>query len=243
MTSTSLTFVEAIDFGMQMSLAPSIRSHTSFETARKWVNQCLGHHELCRRKNHKGNIPKRLMCVEQDRGTMELSAHISYGGSLPADTQYLSVSHCWGLEKFVTTTRERLPFFEKSIPIDKLPSTFQDALVATIELGYHYVWIDSLCIVQDDLEDWLTEASKMADVYRHAVCNLSIAGFSNGIQGFLLKRRHNNPTLPIVNLELDHLEHGSNGLYVIAEESAAEDVVHQPLFSRAWVRMNSVDSY
>jgi hypothetical protein len=49
-----------------------------------------------------------------------------------------------------------------------LPRTFQDAVLVTRRLGVKYLWIDSLCIIQDDVEDWQTESGKMADIYSDA---------------------------------------------------------------------------
>ena len=41
------------------------------------------------------------------------------------------------------------------------------------KLSIRYVWIDSLCIIQDLAEDWRLESSRMGDVYRHSFCNIS----------------------------------------------------------------------
>jgi hypothetical protein len=50
------------------------------------------------------------------------------------------------------------------IPFDALPTTYRDAIVFTRGLGMQWLWIDSLCIIQDDLTDWQHEASKMSEV-------------------------------------------------------------------------------
>jgi hypothetical protein len=46
-----------------------------------------------------------------------------------------------------------------------MPATFFDATIITRELGYRYLWIDSLCIVQDFLEDWEAESQNMGNIY------------------------------------------------------------------------------
>lgn len=58
-----------------------------------------------------------------------------------------------------------------------MSQTFRDAIHITIGLGLRYLWIDSLCILQDSQEDWVAESAKMSDVYRHAF--LTISAFSS----------------------------------------------------------------
>jgi hypothetical protein len=61
---------------------------------------------------------------------------------LPPDTSYLSLPHCWGKIKLLTTTQSNISEFQISIPIHKLLRVFQDALLVTNELGLEYIWID-----------------------------------------------------------------------------------------------------
>lgn len=66
------------------------------------------------------------------------------------------------------------------IPWDKLPSTFQDAITVTRRLGIAYIWIDSLCIVQDDAQDWEREAAKMALIFESAYLTIAATAAPNG---------------------------------------------------------------
>lgn len=59
------------------------------------------------------------------------------------------------------------------IPWRDLPSTFQDAIEFALCLGLEYLWIDSLCIIQDDLRDWEEEAAKMAAYFSNACITLA----------------------------------------------------------------------
>jgi hypothetical protein len=69
--------------------------------------------------------------------------------------------------------------------LSELPRTFRDAVEVTRGLGYEYIWIDSLCIVQDDPKDWKEEAPRMALVYGIAVCSI-MAMDSENYEGGLL---------------------------------------------------------
>ncbi|KAI4641858.1 uncharacterized protein J4E79_011629 [Alternaria viburni] len=69
------------------------------------------------------------------------------------------------------------------IPWDELTQTFQDAITISRKVGIPYVWIDSLCIVQDDQEDWAKEASRMASVYKYAYLVIAATSSKNGDDG------------------------------------------------------------
>jgi hypothetical protein len=61
----------------------------------------------------------------------------------------------------------------QSITISELPKTFRDAVVVTRRLGIPFLWIDSLCIIQDSPEDWATESSSMRLVYKNCLVNIT----------------------------------------------------------------------
>jgi hypothetical protein len=134
-----------------------------------------------------------------------------------------------------------LSSFELSIPVNSLSRTFQDALFATVEIGFQYIWIDSLCILQDDAEDWIQESRSMHAIYKNAGCCISASGFSNGLKGFLLPERRIDP-VP-VNVCLRHQSPGTerstarndpkNG-YQLMIESPWYEVRLSPIFRRAW---------
>jgi len=63
------------------------------------------------------------------------------------------------------------------ILLSDIPKTFQDAVKVARELNIAYLWIDSLCIIQDDIADWEAEASHMGDIY--AGSYLTIAALSS----------------------------------------------------------------
>ncbi|KAK0626894.1 heterokaryon incompatibility, partial [Immersiella caudata] len=71
------------------------------------------------------------------------------------------------------TTKSNLSLRQNDISWGELPDTMRDAFLFTHHMGVEYLWIDALCILQDDESDWLVESSKMAGIYRHAVLTLS----------------------------------------------------------------------
>ena len=76
-----------------------------------------------------------------------------------------------------------MPTYKQNIPWQKVPQTFQDAISFASRLGYKYVWIDSLCIVQDSVEDWRSEGSKMAQIYSGADFTIAATASSRPSEG------------------------------------------------------------
>ncbi|KAH7409422.1 heterokaryon incompatibility protein-domain-containing protein [Cadophora sp. MPI-SDFR-AT-0126] len=101
---------------------------------------------------------------------------------------YFTLSHCWGNIKILKLTRENIQDFQHCIPEDSLCKTFKDAVHITRMLGFQYLWIDSLCIIQNDVEDWRNEASKMSGVYGGSALNLAASAASDGRVGCFSSR-------------------------------------------------------
>ncbi|KAL7910172.1 heterokaryon incompatibility protein [Trichoderma velutinum] len=76
---------------------------------------------------------------------------------------YMTLSHCWGGGSPLRLAKATLSAFQQSIDIKKLPKTFLQAAQMAKYLGCSYLWIDSLCIIQDDRDDWLQEAALMGN--------------------------------------------------------------------------------
>ncbi|KAF7899353.1 uncharacterized protein EAF01_008566 [Botrytis porri] len=112
-------------------------------------------------------------------------------------TKYLALTHCWGREmpEAATTKIRTLERRLLSIPFKRLPRTFRDAITITRRLGLQYLWIDSLCIVQNSLQDWQQESAKMGKIYSHAYCTIAAAAAAN-CDGGLFALHSELPLLP-----------------------------------------------
>jgi hypothetical protein len=110
---------------------------------------------------------------------------------------YATLSHCWGGASFLHLTRASLPNFSNGISLIDLPKTFREAIFVARRLDIRYLWIDSLCIMQDrdDLTDWYNEASMMDQVYIQSVCNISATDARDSSEGLFRNRypQHLNP--------------------------------------------------
>jgi hypothetical protein len=78
---------------------------------------------------------------------------------------YLALSYCWGKSKRLWTTANWYKEFQNHLPIDEMPATFKVAYQVAQRIGYQYIWIDALCIIQDDCADVEKEISTMGNIY------------------------------------------------------------------------------
>jgi hypothetical protein len=124
---------------------------------------CLEHHLDC--QQNETALPNRILDISGSDPVL-----VSGKGRR---VNYVALSHCWGVEPTLTTTMATLHQRKMKIPMSTLPATFRDAVEITKKLGVEYLWIDSLCIVQDSIEDWRTESAKMQDYYRNAYLTVS----------------------------------------------------------------------
>ncbi|KAF2805538.1 HET-domain-containing protein [Mytilinidion resinicola] len=102
--------------------------------------------------------------------------------------RYVALSHCWGLERSLATESTTVDSWMRDIPWSRLPKTFQHAIEITALLGFSYIWIDSLCILQDSRPDWEEQSAHMAAIYEHAVVTLAAGSATGDTEGFLRPR-------------------------------------------------------
>ncbi|KAE9363409.1 HET-domain-containing protein, partial [Stipitochalara longipes BDJ] len=105
--------------------------------------------------------------------------------------QYTCLSHPWGDEVPLRTTIRNLQTHQNRIPFEKLPLTFQDAVKITRRIGVRWIWIDSLCIIQDDSLDWEKESSTMAAIYSNSYLTIAATSSERPSDGFRSPRSMN----------------------------------------------------
>ncbi|RYO97755.1 hypothetical protein DL763_002551 [Monosporascus cannonballus] len=106
------------------------------------------------------------------------------------DQQYTALSYCWGPAKpLLQASYDTLRALQMGVSFLELPKTLADAVQFTMKLGLNLIWIDSLCIIQDDPRDWEKESCKMSTVYRHATFTIIASCASSCVEGFLDRER------------------------------------------------------
>ncbi|KAK1948896.1 heterokaryon incompatibility protein [Colletotrichum sublineola] len=167
-------------------------SEESWSKATDWIHQCTSGHLACNVEANGGAWhPTRLLDLAYPDSTSdEFRIVVMSELSVDPDGRYTTLSHCWGSAQFLQLKKSTYDEFRKGIRLDKLPQTFQEAVQVTRRLGVRFLWIDSLCILQDrdDLSDWLVEAAQMHKVYSHSFCNISAAGAHDSSKGLFFGR-------------------------------------------------------
>ena len=140
---------------------------------------------------------------------------------------YIALSHCWGKKMFMRLLTSNLDDLVKGFKTAELPNTFRDALFITHKLGYKYIWIDSLCIIQDSKVDWNVEADRMSQVYGGADFTIAAVG-ADGDAG-CFRRRNSLLRRPGKLLEV-----AGTPIYAYDFISDKSDEQNLPLKRRAW---------
>lgn len=156
--------------------SPRSDSAAALAAIQSWVSDCVDGHESCENPEHP-HLPTRVVDVGLDHGVVKL---VETQG---AKDNYICLSHCWGLAQIITTTLSTIESRKACIDWEDLSNTFRDAITFTRSLGFRYIWIDSLCIIQDDAKDWEVESSKMAAVYSNGYLTLAGTHSANGHGG------------------------------------------------------------
>ena len=201
------------------------------------VQHCLSHHSCSDNTRVSPVLPTRALYI----GDGLDNVHLVEGGGKRA--RYICLSHCWGGVQPLKTTLSNVHHHLKSIPWAAIPRLFQDALLVTERLGVSYVWIDSLCIIQDDVADWVRESKTMSDVYENAHVTISAASAQDS-RSAMIEPSRNNPRAQIMeginatgssySYKLFPTPPAPSGMH-LGPKSTAEDLrTGFPLFGRAW---------
>lgn len=161
---------------------PSFAFKDRVRLIKSWIAECQREHPDCREKRKTPrSLPTRVLDVGDEEHEPYL--YLTRGES----AEYTALSHCWGpperRSKQLLTRRVSFSQHCNAISLESMPKTFRDAVVITRALGIRYLWIDSLCIMQDDSMDWEFESSRMAQVYRNALITLAADWASNSDDG------------------------------------------------------------
>lgn len=154
----------------------------------RWRHECEAEHESCQKTPYDQLLPSRILEL-LDPSDNEKGVRLIETGRKIRGT-YACLSYCWGTLKtqIGQTTRKNLPGYLQYIPFNELPPTVIDTIILCFRLGFRFLWVDRLCIVQDDPKDWLEEASRMCEVYSRSALTIAVPICKDSSQSFLLKR-------------------------------------------------------
>jgi hypothetical protein len=195
-----------------------------------WIARCLGlcmdHHTACKRSP--STLPTRVIDVGCSNGSQN-SPRLFISNGLVAP--YLALSYCWGKKTSMVLEKKTLCMFQEGIPDEALPATIRHAVEVTQKLGFRYLWVDALCIVQDDASDWETEASRMCDVYQDATLTIAGSESDDRYTGLFWHRS--------VKIAACGIGECFN-IYVQRDESKAKDFENAILKTRGWTLQEEI---
>lgn len=127
--------------------------------------------------------------------------------------EYFTLSYCWGGDQAHKLTAENLAQYHRAIDFAILPQTIQDSVTITSGLGFTYLWVDSLCIIQDDDVDKAQQIALMPEIYSGAFMTIAACSAESASEGFLDRRTH-YPTVRFRMRAVTGEYHFANGLVV-----------------------------
>ncbi|KAE9373556.1 HET-domain-containing protein [Stipitochalara longipes BDJ] len=197
------------------------QSDEAYQNIRRWITECIETHPICP-SNEAISLPKRLVDLS-DGQNPKLYETTGESG------RYIALSHRWGMS-LIKTTHNNHSSRRRGINWTELPRVFQDAITITRRLGLRYIWIDSLCIIQDDIRDWQEQLAQMASIYAGSFVTISATSSDSSDSACLSLKNRSQEPVPLnshqifVRKQIKH-EH----IFDSRENDAAN-----PLFNRAW---------
>jgi hypothetical protein len=153
------------------------------DLAASWMEKCSRYHGRPCYKQSDGPLPTRLICIPEN-----VHYQLRLVNTEGQTGRYVALSHCWGEGIDTRTLKALLKARENGFSFRTLPQSFRDAVRVAHRLGFRYIWIDALCIIQDSPDDWARESSKMAAVYGNASLTICAQLAPHGKHGFLRDR-------------------------------------------------------
>lgn len=194
----------------------------SLPLCKSWLDDCTESHEHCNKLQRQWK-PTRLIYLKGDELRIILASEVD------GYAKYATLSHCWGRQKFTKLMLNNLEQFQVHIPLEGLSKTFKDAIHTTRFLGLQYLWIDSLCILQDDEDDWIRESASMSGVYGGATINIAASGAVDGSLGFFFDRHAS------WRCQIRRMFDGKDSLFDCIPSRYHYSLNDAPLATRGWV--------
>lgn len=205
----------------------------NYNAIREWIVECTKSHPGCTNNPHSSTIltdqyPTRLIDVNPQVGSVKLVPSATGG----AGRKYLALSHRW-TNHMVRTTRQSLEAHQERLPVEELSQCFRDAIEVTQRLGFRFIWIDALCMIQDCPSDLQNEHSHMKDIYRNCSMMLAADCVKNSEESlYPVRPEFKETSLPF---RITSGQQTSQWTLSNRELGAFDsDVVHGVLSSRSW---------
>ncbi|QSZ36916.1 hypothetical protein DSL72_009006 [Monilinia vaccinii-corymbosi] len=169
----------------------------SFHRAKGWIANCRETHQKCNVGYiEEPKLPTRIIDFGNSNDSVKLIE------TEDKAALFAALRYCWGDPAILESTKltqAKLLDYKENIPMESPPKTLFDAVVITRGLGIPYLWIDSLCIIQDSSIDWQVESSHMSEVYTLAFLVIAATDAKDSNVGCLFENRAKSVRLPYLD--------------------------------------------
>jgi hypothetical protein len=149
--------------------------------------ESLDHTSAAQDTDH-GFLPTRLLDIGE---TGTPNPRLVSTSKETGPISYCALSYCWGALPQLTTTKSTFQQYSlQGIPLQELTKVFTDAIEVCHTFGIRHLWIDALCIIQDDPSDWERETTMMHRVYRNSYFTICALSSDSTHISFLQRKQH-----------------------------------------------------
>jgi hypothetical protein len=190
-----------------------------------WMEKCRRNHETCNLiRGYNNPLPKRVL---------DIANHVFLYESRPGEVApYATLSYCWGKGVPLTTTTRNIAHHRAEIPLSAVPRTLRESIVFAKALGFRYIWIDALCIIQDSEQDWAEQAADMTRIYQGCSINIAVSDAPSSDAGLAVALDESS----LLVVSYNKTGHGSTSIRLATQLSSNR------LFSRGWTLQETLVS-
>ena len=189
------------------------------DLAKSWFERCTRSHGAACTLPADVALPTRLVHISCDDPS-QLRLCLTQG----MRGRYVALSYSWGQGNSFKTTSASIEILRSGFRTADLPRTLQDAVAIAQNMGFEWIWIDQLCILQDSLDDWSRESSRMAQVYSKSAFTICADLASSTDEGIF----HERTVLQSPSFGPD----STMCLQTLCQSWA--DMTEHPLYHRGW---------
>ncbi|CAH0051072.1 unnamed protein product [Clonostachys solani] len=182
----SLPVIDASPQDCNMDISLSTGDAKTWALIQGWVDTCIQNHERCNQTSRGNFIPNYLLRLDEAKGLFHLvsSGHLA----LQSDIRYCTLTHCHRVDsgglQLSTATLELL---SRPQPLSILPLAYRDAFTVVARLGLSYLWIDCLCVLQDQAEPLTTLQTQ--DIFSNSFCGIGALASTSPSSGLFTQRK------------------------------------------------------
>ena len=193
---------------------------------KEWIDTCRKTHKLCNRKRECWYPTRLLHIISGDQARLILSEDHAPKG------YYITLSHRWGNFQYTKLLTKTLAQLQSVIAVSHLPPAFRDAIKVAALLDIEYIWIDGLCVKQDDRSDWEVESLMMGKIYENAFLNVSATLAVDGNEPLWRNQQRSPFGLSEMTLRIDGTQ---DVFYLLDGDIWIDEITSAPLNKRGWV--------